>query len=162
MRDWEQSSIMMVRKARIRRRGGSLMETLVTTTVLLMLMLGLVDMGVAVTRMHMISEAARQGTRVAICQGSLAPSALHGGPWGATAFSGTGTSTDPKVTAIKPYMSGLELSNVTVNVTWPDNSNAAEKRVTYQVSTTWKPLIGWIFGKSTVHMTAESTMLIAH
>jgi hypothetical protein len=128
----------------------------------MMLMLGMVDMGVAVTRMHLISEAARQGARKAICQGSLADPSLNGGKWGTAAFNGNGNSTDPKVTLIQPYLTGLDLSTVTVNVTWPDASNAAEKRVTYQVNTTWNPMMTWIFGNPTFNLSAESTMLIAH
>jgi Flp pilus assembly protein TadG len=153
---------MLLRKARKRRRGATLVETAITTTTLMMLMLGIVDMGVAISRMHAISEAARQGARKASCQGSLAVSSLNGGPWGTTAFSGNGNSTDPKVTLIQPYMTGLNRSTVTVNVTWPDTSNLAEKRVTYQVSTTWNPMLTWIFGNPTFNLSAESTMLIAH
>ncbi len=145
-----------------RRRGGALVEAAITTTVLMTLMAAMIDMGVAVFHMHIVSEAARQGARRAICQGSLAPSTLNGGPWGTNPFTGAGTSSDPKVTSIKPYLTGLDLSNTTINITWPDASNVAEKRVTYQVSTTWKPLIAWVFGSSTRNITGESTMLIAH
>jgi Flp pilus assembly protein TadG len=139
-----------------------MIEAVLTTTALMMLLLGIVDMGVAVTRMHLVSEAARQGARKAICQGSLALSSLNGGPWGSTAFSGNGNSSDPKVTVIQPYLTGLDLSQVTVNVTWPDASNATEKRVTYQVSTTWNPMMTWIFGNPTFNLSAQSTVPIAH
>jgi Flp pilus assembly protein TadG len=139
-----------------------MVEAAITTTALMMLILGMVDLGVAVTRMHLISEAARQGARKAICQGSLAPSSLNGGPWGTTAFTGNGNSTDPKVTSIQPYLVGMDLSTVTVNVTWPDASNAAEKRVTYQVSATWNPMMTWIFGNPTFTLSAQATMPIAH
>jgi Flp pilus assembly protein TadG len=153
---------MRLKVARRRRRGAAFVEAIITTSILLTLMLGLIDMGVAVTRMHLISEASRQGARKAVCQGSLALAALNGGPWGPAAFTGNGNSGDPKVTSVKPYLTGLDLSKVTVNVTWPDGSNAAEKRVTYQVSTTWKPMMTWIIGNPSFNLSAESTMLIAH
>jgi Flp pilus assembly protein TadG len=153
---------MRLKTAIRRRRGASLVETAITTTVLMMLMLGMVDMGVAITRMHLISEASRQGARKAIVQGSLAPSSLNGGPWGPTAFSGNGNSTDPKVTLIQAYLTGLNLSTVTVNVTWPDGNNKTESRVTYQVGTTWNPMMTWIFGNPTINLSAQSTMPIAH
>jgi hypothetical protein len=137
-------------------------ESIITTTVLMMLVLGTVDMGVGIFRMHLVSEAARQGARRAVVQGSVALSNLNGGPWGPISFSGAGNSSDPKVTSISPFLTGLDLTNTTINYTWPDNSNAAEKRVTCQVTTKWHPLIAWIFGSSVRTLTGESTMLIAH
>jgi Flp pilus assembly protein TadG len=142
-----------------RRRGGALAEAAITTSVLLSLMFGTVDMGVAVFRMHVISEAARQGARRAIVHGSLANQL---GVWPASAFSASGTSTDPKVTEIQPYLAGLDLSQVTINITWPDAGNQPEQRVTYQVSTTWTPMMTWIFGSPTYTLNASSTMPIAH
>jgi hypothetical protein len=147
-----------------RRRRGSLAEAALTTSVLLMLMMGTVDMGVAVFRMHVISEAARQGARRAIVHGSQANQL---GSWGPTSFSGNGNSTDPKVTEIQPFLSTLDPASVTVNVTWPDTAtkapgNAVEQHVTFQVTTTWTPMMGWIFGSPTYTLTAQSTMLIAH
>jgi hypothetical protein len=132
--------------------------------ILLSLMLGMIDMGIAVFRMHVISEAARQGARRAICQGISppTPSKLNGGPWGPTAFSGDGNSSNPIVTTISNYFAGLDPSQVTINVTWPDGNNKLESRVTYQVSTTWTPMITWIFGSPTYNLTASSTMLILH
>jgi Flp pilus assembly protein TadG len=153
---------MLPKMARRRRRGAALVETVITTTALMTLMLGMVDLGVAITRMHMISEAARQGARKATVQGSLAPSSLNGGPWGTTAFSGNGNSSDPKVTLIQPYLTGIDLSTVTVNVTWPDAKNTAESRVTYQVSTTWTPMMTFILGNPSFTLSAQSTMPIAH
>src|SRR3954463_2164209 len=101
---------MRYRLCRRRRRGGALVEGVITTMVLLMLMLGTVDMGVAVFRMHVISEAARQGARRAICQGALALPKYNGGPWGPTAFSGNGSSSNPIVTTIQPFMNTLDPS----------------------------------------------------
>src|SRR4051794_22710849 len=117
---------MRQRSGRPRRRGGALVEAIITTSAFMTLLLGTIDMGVAVFHMHIVSEAARQGARRAACQGALAPSKLNGGPWGPAAFSGDGNSTDPKVTSIKPCMTGLDLANTTINVTWPDNSIATE------------------------------------
>jgi Flp pilus assembly protein TadG len=153
---------MRQKSGRRRRRGGVLVESVITTMALLSLMLGMIDMGIAVFRTHVISEAARQGARRAICQGALAPSKLNGGPWGPSAFSGDGNSSNKMVTMISGYMAGLDPSQVTINVTWPDGNNKVESRVTYQVSTTWTPMITWIFGSPSFNLSASSTMLIAH
>jgi hypothetical protein len=128
----------------------------------LSLMLGMIDLGVAVFRMHIVSEAARQGARKAAVQGSLAPITLHGGPWGPSAFSGDGNSSSQIVASNAAYFTGLDPAQVTINVTWPDGNNKAESHVTYQVSTTWTPMMTWIFGSPTYTLSGTSTMLIAH
>jgi hypothetical protein len=66
------------------------------------------------------------------------------------------------VTTISGYLTGLDPNATTINVTWPDGSNAVEKHVTYQVSSTWTPMITWIFGSPTYTLTGSSTMLITH
>src|SRR3954447_20628218 len=119
---------MRYRLCKRRRRGGSLAEAVITTSVLLTLMIGTVDMGVAVFRMHVISEAARQGARRAICQGTLALSTYNGGPWGPTGgpYSqqlvgiGGANASDPRVSTIQPFLSTLDPSSVTITTTWPD------------------------------------------
>jgi len=161
---------MRQRSVNKRRRGRVLYEWVITTMVFMSLMLGMLDMGVAVFHMHVLSDAARQGARKACCQGSLAPAGLNGGPWGPPSglgspynpFSDNGNSSSPIVTSIQGYLTGLDPSQVTINVSWPDGNNKAESRVTYQVSTTWTPMITWIFGAPTRTLSASSTMLIAH
>src|SRR5947208_2891308 len=96
------------------RRGATLIEAAITTTAFMSLMFGMLDLGTGVLRNHMISEAARQGARQAAVHGSLAPSGWNGGPWGATAFSATGSSTSPIATGIMPYLSGLDPSQVNI------------------------------------------------
>jgi hypothetical protein len=153
---------MKPRLVRRERRGGTLIESTFTTLAFMALMLGTIDMGVGILRMHIVSEASRQGARKAIVQGVNAQSAFNGGPWGPSAFSGNGNSSSPIVTSIKAYLTGLDPSQVTINVTWPDGNNKVESRVTYQVSTTWSPMITWVFGTPTNTLSAKSTMQIAH
>jgi hypothetical protein len=124
------------------------------------LLLGAIDMGVAIMRMHIVSEAARQGARKAIVHGGTPGNLL--GAWGPTAFSGNGNSSDPKVASNSAYFTGLDPSQVTINLTWPDGNNNVESRVTYQVSTTWTPMITWVFGSPTYTLSGSSTMQIAH
>src|SRR6476469_2406006 len=109
----------MIRRSNPRqRRGATLSEAAITTTACLTLMLGMVDLGTGVLRNHMISEAARQGARQAAVHGSLAPSGWNGGPWGATAFSATGSSSNSIATGIMPYLSGLDPSQVNIQAQW--------------------------------------------
>jgi Flp pilus assembly protein TadG len=151
---------MRPKSGRKRRRGATLVESTFTTLAFMGLMLGTVDMGVAIMRMHIVSEAARQGARKAIVHGSTMGNPL--GKWGPTAFNGNGNSSDPIVASNVAYLTGLDPTQVTINVTWPDGNSKVESRVTYQVSTTWSPMITWVFGSPTYTLSATSTMQIAH
>lgn len=151
---------MLRRMIRRNRRGASLVEAGITTAALTTLMLGMVDMGVGVFRMHVISEAARQGARQACVHGNTPTNLLA--QWGPSTVSLAGNSTDPKVTGLQPYLPGLDLSSVTIQYQWPDGNNNVESRVQVTVSTTWTPVLTSIFGASAYTMSASSTMPIAH
>src|SRR4051812_48740135 len=134
-----------------RRRGASMVEAVITTTALTTLMLGMVDMGVGIFRMHILSEAARQGARQAAVHGAEAdPNPPHSGrlgSWGPTTVGPlAGNSGDSKVAGMLPYLSGLDLSTVNVTFQWPDNNNNIESRVQVTVTTTWSPMLTSLFG----------------
>ena len=126
----------------------------------------MVDLGIAVFQNHIVSEAARQGARIATVHGSLAPSGWNGGVWGPTAYSGEGNSTDTIPSAMRGagLLAGLDASNMTISVRWPTGSNIARSGDTVQVtvSTTWRPLLGLVFDASARTLTATSVMPIAH
>jgi len=138
-------------------------ESALITLALMTLLVGAFDLGTAVFRQHVLSEAARQGARIAIVHGSLAPSAWNGGPWGTASYGPVAANTsNVKTQAIQPYLTGMDPANVNVTYSWPDGSNAAEKRVRVTLTTTWTPLLGYIFGGSSHTLSASSEMLIAH
>jgi Flp pilus assembly protein TadG len=151
---------------RSNRRGASLVESAITIPVLLTLALGMIDLGFAVLQNHVIAEASRQGARIASVHGSLAPSGWNGGPWGTTAYSGSGNSTDtiPSTMSAAGLFVGLNASNVTVAVQWPDGGNSAQNGdpVQVTVSTTWTPLFSYIFGSTAYTLSATSMVPIAH
>jgi TadE-like protein len=157
---------MRIPSKRAIRRGGTLVEMVFTTTAFLTLSLGTVDLGVAVFQNHVISEAARQGARIASVHGSLAPSGWNRGVWGPTAYSGAGNSRDAIPSAMRGagILAGLNASNVTISVRWPTGGNMAQRGDTVKVklSTTWTPVFGFIFGTSARTLTATSIMPIAH
>jgi Flp pilus assembly protein TadG len=157
---------MRLPSKRSNRRGASVVEAVFTISSFLALALGMVDLGFAVFQNHVVSEASRQGARIASVHGSLAPSGWHGGHWGTTAYSGAGNSTDAIPTAISGAgaLTGLDPANVTIAVSWPDGGNNAQNgdRVQVTVSTTWTPVFGSIFGSSPYTLSATSIMPIAH
>lgn len=151
---------MRLRANHRRRRGASLVEAAITTTVLVMLMLGMVDLGMGVFRNHVISEAARQGARQACVHGAQA-NVL--GSWGPTTIGPiAGNSGDSRVAGMLPYLTGVDLSTTNVTFQWPDGNNNVESRVEVTVTTTWPPMLTSLFGASAYTLSASSTIQIAH
>jgi Flp pilus assembly protein TadG len=154
---------MLLRPSYPRRKAATMVETALVFTAFMMLIVGSIDLGVAVFRYHVLSDAARIGVRKAIVHGSNASSSWNGGPWGTTTYGPKAANdSDVKAQAIAPYLVGMDTSKVNVTISWPDGSNAPEKKVTVTLSTTWTPILGFIFGSPTYTLSASSTMLIAH
>lgn len=156
---------MRIQNLRSSRRGATLVETAVVIGVFLMMILGMLDLGIAVFRHHVVSHAARQGARMAIVHGSLAPAEM--GTWSPSApgtpYTIKGDADDPIAKAMQPFLIGLNLPDVTITVTWlttnePDGSN----RVQVDVRTPYQPMMTFIFGKIELDLHASSTMLMAH
>ena len=144
------------------RRGATTVETAIVLLPFLTIVLGMLDLGTAVFRHHVVSQAARQGVRKAIVHGSHAPSGWNGGEWGTATYGPVAaTDADPKAQAIAPYLSGLDPSATNITMEWPDGSNATEKRVRVTVTTTWTPVVTFIFGGLTRTLSASATMPIA-
>jgi Flp pilus assembly protein TadG len=171
--------MMIRRRKRSIRRGAALAEAAIVLPAFLFLALGTIDLGLAVFMNHQVAEASRQGARIASVHGSLAPSGWNGGPWGTTAYSANANATDAYATAIRGAgaFTGLNLANTTLSIQWPQGSNQAASPYTpsnpnyvasgtntvqVTVSTTWKPLVLYVFGNRTVTLSATSIMPIAH
>lgn len=123
------------------RRGAAVVELAIVLFVFLILVLGMIDLGLAVFRQQLLSEASRQGIRQAIVHGSLAPSGLPGGgPWGSETVDVLASSSDhPIVDYIKPFLIGIDLDQTRIKVEWPEGSNEVQKPVRVTVSTTHQP-----------------------
>ena len=87
------------------RNGVTMVEMAIVLMVFLTLVLGMLDLGIAVFRHHVIAEAARQGARQAIVHGSLADKL---GPWGPDTFSGPADTSSSLVDAIRPCLAGMD------------------------------------------------------
>jgi Flp pilus assembly protein TadG len=161
---------MRLRRRQDRRRGTTVAEAGIIITAFLMLIMGTIDLGTAVFRYDVLSQAARQGARRAIVHGSLAPAGWNGGAWGPPAsypasnpYTVTASNTsDPVANAIRPSLVGVDPSAVTITVQWVDGSDVTEKRVQVTLNTTWSPLVLFVFGNQTINLSASSMMPIAH
>ena len=142
------------------RRGATTVELGVVLLSLMTICLGMLDLGIGVFRYHIVSQSSRQGARLAIVHGTLAPPQLA--QWGPSTYSGKGNSSDPIPQAIAPYLAGLDPSQVDITVEWLDSNTDPDSRVRVTVSTTYKPVLTFIFGSTTYAPSAASTMRIAH
>jgi len=143
------------------RRGATMVEMAIVLMVFLTLVLGMLDLGTAVFRNHVLAQAARQGVRQAIVHGSMADKL---GPWGPATVSGTAESGHPLIAAIRPLLTGFALGEVTVLAEWPDGGNdvSEDHRVRVTVSAPYRPVVLFIFGNPTYTLRGTSTMTIAH
>jgi len=154
---------MRIPQQQLRRPGTVTVEATVVVLALLIIILGMLDLGLAVFQYHVVSEAARQGARLAIVHGQMAPSGWNGGSWGTTTINKSANTTGtPIVDEIKPLLVGLDLTQTTIKAEWLDGSNAPENRVRVTVSTTYQPCVTFIFGNTSINLSASSTMPIAH
>ena len=146
------------RRAKAGRRGASMVEMAIVLPVFLTLVLGMLDLSIAVLRTHVLANAAREGCRKAMVHGSLSVE-----EWGPATFSGTADADGhPVVALVRPYLSGMDLSQVTIQVEWPEGSNGLEKPVRLTASMPYQPMMTFIFGNPTFTLRGSSTMPIVH
>ena len=134
----------------------------------LTLVLGMLDLGIAVFRHQVLSHASRQLARQAIVHGSLADRL---GKWGPGAYSATANDSnvivadfsdpDPNRQQLTDYLVGLDPAAVSVQVDWLDG-NELEKPIRVTLSTPYQPFVTFIFGNPTITLSAVSEMQIAH
>lgn len=148
------------RQAKQARRGALMVETAIVMTVMIALTLGAVDLQIGVYRYNTLSEAARHGARQAMIHGAMATAAQ--GIWGPGAYNGTAGDGSAYANAVRPLLVGFPQNDVAIQLEWLDGSNAVGKRVRYTLSTTYRPLLGFLIGYPTMTLRAASTMPIAH
>lgn len=142
------------------RRGATLVEAAIVTIVLVMLLLGTIDLGIAVLRYNMLAEAARTGARMAIVHGSDAPSEMP--TWDSSLAATEITA------ALEPLLaaSGIDTNDFSVTVTYEQVSGSDNAKpgspVTVQIDHDWVPIMSFIFGGQAVSLTAMSKMIIAN
>jgi len=147
------------------------------TSCFVTLVFGMIDLSIALFRKHVVSEAARQGARMATVHGYLAGASSTMNAWGPTpsyypalttqsiyASSSSYTvqanvSSDELAGAISPYLVGLDPSTVTIQLVWPDGNNDLGNRVSVTVTVPYSHLF---LGPDSINLDATSTMTVVH
>ena len=94
-----------------RERGTALAEFAICFAASMLLIMGIVDFGRAMYTYHLISDAARMGTRYAIVRGSSCT---------ASGCPATSTSVQTYVRGLAPELAS---ASITVNTTWSTTSS---------------------------------------
>jgi Flp pilus assembly protein TadG len=143
--------------------GSAIIEMTLSIGILLSVVLGLMEISLALYTFHFVSEAARDGSRYAIVRGSSCPAVLSGCP-------AAGTGVDVQTYLRKEGFPGINPSSLTAVTSWPtagssctpstspcDNpGNLVKVVVTYQF-----PLSIPFIPTSTLNMTSTSEMVIS-
>jgi Flp pilus assembly protein TadG len=134
-------------------------ETAIVLLAFLTLVFGMLELGIAVMRHNIVSQAARQGARRAIVRGDLAPPQFEA--WGPEAYNASANSSDEIAETIRPYLAGLDLDRTTIQMEWIDGNNETQSRVRVTVTTAHDPFLTFLFTSGWT-LTGVSTMSIAH
>jgi Flp pilus assembly protein TadG len=142
---------MLGRRERGRDRGQALVEMALMLPVLVLLLVGIFDLGRAVWLSNSLAMAVREGTRYGVVHGAL--SALPAGP-------GSATYTAPDVdtaiaSSVQRYATGIP--DLTVHASWPDGNANRGSRVVVSASFPFTPVLAQAFLGSALRVTLQSS-----
>lgn len=137
-------------------RGQALVEFALILPVLLLLLVGIFDLGRAVLASGTLTAAVREGTRYAIVHGTL--SSDPSGPGSATF---TPPDSDSAVTAVVASHA-VGISDLTVRSTWPDGDALRGSRVVVSATAPFVPILSAVLlgGGLQLTLSASSTLVI--
>ena len=138
-------------------RGQALVETALVLPLLLLLIVGIFDVGRAVWLSNTLATAVREGSRYGVVHG-----ALSGAPTGPGSATYTPPDTDTAITAhVRSHATGVP-SSLTVRSTWPDGNANRGSRIVVSASFPFTPLLSAVFlgGGLSVTLQSSSTLVI--
>lgn len=137
-------------------RGQSLVEFALVLPVLVIVLVGLFDLGRAVMLSETLNSAVREGTRYAMVRGTTSSS-----PLGAATLTTPPAADNAATTVVRTHAIGIN-STLTIVMSWPDGN--ANKGSTVQISATtpYTPILSQVFtgGGLTVTLRSGSTVVI--
>lgn len=158
----EQSPSSVKTCQRHSRKGVTTVEFSLVIMVFLMLVLGMLELSIAVFQLNVVSQAARQGARQGIVRGRTAnvlgvwDPGVMGDPYTATLSD---NSAIPNL--LRNYTPGLFENQTTISISWPDGNNDIDSHIRYRVSTVHQPFVTLLFTSNWTFV-GESTMPIHH
>ena len=138
-------------------RAQALVETALVLPLLLLLIVGLFDVGRAVWLSNTLATAVREGSRYGVVHG-----ALSGSPTGPGSATYTPPDTDTAITAhVRNYAYGVP-DSLTVKSTWPDGNANRGSRIVVSASFPFTPVLSQVFlgGGLNITLQSSSTLVI--
>ena len=131
--------------------GQAIIETALILPILVLLLIGIFDLGRAVWLSNTLATAVREGSRYGV---------VHGAQSGSPTGPGSATYTPPNVdtaitSAVQQYATGVP--NMTVNATWPDGNANRGSRIVVAASFPFTPLISQAFIGDALSVTIQSS-----
>lgn len=142
------------------RRGAAIVEGTLVLGVFLVVLLGSLDLALAVLRNNTLRESARQLARMAIVRGKESAGAFT--PWGPDKLEGTAIEQKAYTIPVRDRLVAADPAAVRVQLEWPDGGNDEGDRVQVTVSSSYRPILTSVFGSYSILMSATSTMTIEH
>lgn len=147
------------RHKRRRRRGAAIVEGAIVIGIFLMMLLGMLDLGLAVLQKNVLTEAARRVAREAMMHGSMAPP--EDTSWGPTTYSGWAGDTTEIAAVIQSALVTIDPQQTSIQVDWPDGGNRPGQRVRVSVGYQHDSLFPFVYGDH-LHLSSQCVMRIAH
>jgi Flp pilus assembly protein TadG len=137
----------------VSERGSALVEFAIASTVALTMIFGIIDFGRGLYTYHLVTNAARAGSRYAIVHGS------------ACAVTGCPASSDDIQTYVRGLAPGIDPNSLAVTTTWPGgcigaNTNGPGCPVTVTVTYPFRFIVP-LLPRFTMSMSSASTMSIS-
>ena len=132
-------------------RGQALVEMALMLPVLVLLLVGVFDLGRAVWLSNSLAMAVREGTRYGVVHGAL--SASPAGP-------GSATYTAPDVdtaiaSSVQRYATGIP--DLTVHASWPDGNANRGSRIVVSASFPFTPILAQAFLGNALRVSLQSS-----
>jgi hypothetical protein len=141
------------------RTGVITVESAIILISCLVLLLGMLELSLALVRYSVVAEVARRVARAAIVHGERASATQDS--WGPAALDLRADSTHPAALAAQPAFMALDPSDVQISIIWPDGDNRVDRRVKVTARVTHRSIIAMI-GYGPLTLESTSVLRIAH
>jgi len=136
---------------RERDRGQALIEMALMLPVLVLLLVGVFDLGRAVWLANTLATAVREGSRYGVVHGALSTS-----PTGPGSATYTAPDVDTAIASqVERYATGVP--DITVNASWPDGDANRGSRIVVSASFPFTPILAEAFVGNALHVTLRSS-----
>jgi hypothetical protein len=143
-----------------RRRAATLVEAALVLPVCLLMLLGMLELSIALVRHTVMAEAARRVARAAIVHGARAASAQ--GRWGPAPLDLDAADDHPAAECARDVLMTLDPSQVQISLRWLDGANEPDDRVEVTVAFVHQPILTFPSFYSQLNLSSRSRMRIAH